>query len=353
MVKNIQVLRAFAALAVVWRHMTLWFETDPGFGLMHSGRAGVDVFFVISGFIMFHTTQDKSRSTLDFWKDRLIRIVPLYWIITLATIGLFVLGLPSDEVKALNAGDIIAAFGFLPNVRADGDWNPIVNAGWTLTYEMFFYGLFGLTFFLKSQARALALLTVFFVAIWLIGARVNFPFPLFRWSQPITLEFAAGGLLALLYRMPMNWPEARARWIAALLIIAGVIGILVNGWIFGDATAEPTPLRTLVYGPFAAMIVAGALLFEKSGVVWNSRTLLLLGAASYSIYLLHSLTLQYAALAWRELFGASVIAMPFVAAAGMVTAALVGVAVYLTFERPAHLWLKTRLGRRRAMTATA
>ena len=50
MVKNIQVLRAFAALAVVWRHMTLWFETDPGFGLMHSGRAGVDIFFVISGF---------------------------------------------------------------------------------------------------------------------------------------------------------------------------------------------------------------------------------------------------------------------------------------------------------------
>ena len=138
-----------------------------------------------------------------------------------------------------------------------------------------------------------------------------------------------------------------------LLIIAGTIGVLVNGWIFGDATAEPTALRTLVYGPFAAMIVAGALLFEKSGVVWNSRTLLLLGAASYSIYLVHSLMLQYAALAWRELFGAAPIAMPFVAAAGMAIAALVGVALYFVLERPIHRGLKMRLARRSAIADAA
>ena len=76
-VSNIQILRAFAALAVTWRHMLMWFETDPGYGLLHVGRAGVDVFFVISGFIMFHTTQNNARTTAQFWTDRIIRITPL------------------------------------------------------------------------------------------------------------------------------------------------------------------------------------------------------------------------------------------------------------------------------------
>jgi exopolysaccharide production protein ExoZ len=353
MVSNIQVLRAFAALAVVWRHMTMWFEPDLGYGLVHAGRAGVDVFFVISGFIMFHTTQDHSRSTLEFWKDRVIRIVPLYWLMIALTVGLFLLRLPADEVKAFDAGDLAANLFFIPNIRADGDWNPIVNAGWTLTYEMYFYAVFGLTFLIRSQAKALALIIAFFVGIWFVSMATDIGFVFFRWAQPISLEFAAGGCLALLFRARIAPSKTLAIASGILLIAGGIVAILINGWIFGDATAEPTPLRALLYGPPAVAIVAAGLLMEKAGVVWNSRTLLFLGAASYSIYLVHSVTLQYTSLIWRDWFGASPVAMPAFALAGMIAAVLVGSAVYIAIERPMHRWLKARMSRRRPVLPAA
>ena len=193
-VSNIQVLRAFAALAVAWRDMLMWFGSDPGWGLLHVGRAGVDVFFVISGFIMFHTTQDGGRTTAQFWTDRVVRIAPLYWLMTLLIVGLYLAGLPAGDVRQLDGNDVPLALAFIPNYRGDEDWNPILATGWTLIYEMYFYFLFGLTFFLRSQVKALTLLTVFFVAFFAVSQLVNLPFTLSRWAQPITLEFAAGGL---------------------------------------------------------------------------------------------------------------------------------------------------------------
>jgi exopolysaccharide production protein ExoZ len=353
MVSNIQVLRAFAALAVTWRHLLMWFETDPGYGLLHVGRAGVDIFFVISGFIMFHTTQSNDRTTVRFWTDRVIRIAPLYWLMTLFIVALYLLGLPSGDAKQIDPNDVALGLAFIPNLRADGDWNPILATGWTLIFEMYFYALFGLTFFLRSQVKALALLTAFFIGYCLLGALVPLPFTLFRWSQPITLEFAAGGLLALLYRRPLNLPPVSAKAAGYGLIAVGVIAFFIIAYIFTDQTAEPTAIRTLVNGPPAVMVVAGALLLEKSGVVWNSRSLLLLGAASYSIYLAHLPVLQYASILWRDLSPAAPQMLPLFYAATYVLATLVGLALYFAFEKPVTAWLKARVRRRMPRAAVA
>jgi exopolysaccharide production protein ExoZ len=352
-VANIQILRAFAALAVAWRHMLMWFGTDPGWGLLHVGRAGVDVFFVISGFIMFHTTQAGARTTTQFWTDRVVRIAPLYWLMTLLIAGLYLAGLPAGDVQALDGNDVPLALAFVPNYRGDADWNPILATGWTLIFEMYFYFLFGLTFFLRSQARALVLLTVFFIAFYAISQLVSLPFTPFRWSQPITLEFAAGGLLALLYRRPFVLPRLTAKAAGWGLIVAGVIAFFVVAYIFTDGTAEPTALRTLVNGPPAVMVVAGALLLEKSGVVWNSPTLLLLGAASYSIYLGHLPVLQYASLLWADLSPAMPGLMPVFYAATYVAAVLLGLALYFSVEKPVHKFLKARLRRGAVRPAVA
>jgi exopolysaccharide production protein ExoZ len=352
MVSNIQVLRAFAALAVTWRHMLMWFATDPGFGLLHVGRAGVDVFFVISGFIMFHTTQNNDRTTAQFWTDRIIRIAPLYWLMTLFIVALYLFGLPSGDVTHIDPNDVPLGLLFIPNLRGDEDWNPIIATGWTLIFEMYFYALFGLTFFLRSQMKALALLTAFFIAYYLLSLLVPLPYTLYRWSQPITLEFAAGGLLALLYRAPLALPRLSAKATGYGLIAAGVIAFFVVAYIFTDQTAEPTGLRTLVNGPPAVMVIAGALMLEKSGVVWNSRTLLLLGAASYSIYLVHLPVLQYASILWQNLSPLPLM-LPVFYAATYVVATLGGLALYFIFEKPVTAWLKARVRRRPARAVLA
>ena len=348
MVQNIQVLRCFAALAVVVRHLLMWFGTDPGFGLLYVGRAGVDVFFVISGFIMFHTTQNQDRTTAQFWTDRVIRVAPLYWFMTLLIVALFVMGLPAGDMTRLDGNDVPLALAFIPNLRGDGDWNPILAPGWTLIFEMYFYALFGLTFFLRSQVKQLIVLTVFFIAVWLFSTKIWVNFTIYRWFQPITLEFAAGGLLAILLRRPLLLPAAKARICGYALLVIGVIGCFAAAWAKGADTAEPTAIRALLYGPPSVMIVAGALMLEKSGVVWRSRTLLLLGAASYSIYLGHMLVIQYASIVWRDLGPTIPWLMPVFYAASYVASVLFGVVLYFAFEKPVHALLKGVQRRRMA-----
>lgn len=120
MVRNIQVLRCVAALVVVWHHLQtqLHLQMDmPPLGF--HGRAGVDIFFVISGFIMFHTTWDARRRVTRFWIDRVIRIAPLYWLATLAVTGLVLVGFHPAGVMKISLEDVIADMLFLPDIREE------------------------------------------------------------------------------------------------------------------------------------------------------------------------------------------------------------------------------------------
>ncbi len=354
MVNNIQILRAFAALIVVWRHLQNWFVVDPGFGLRQVGLAGVDIFFVISGFIMFHTTRNNDRTPVQFWGDRVIRIAPTYWLLTFFIVGLYLAGLPAVDIQRLEFNDGPLSLLFIPNVRGDEYPVPILPVGWTLIFEMYFYGLFGLTFFLRTQAKALALLTAFFVAFFLLSVFVALPFTFSYLAQPITLEFAAGGLLALLYRRTGFLSAQTGRIAGYGLVLIGAIALLVGAANFGEGVSEATLLRTLVFGPPAVMIVAGALTLERSGVIWRSRIFLLLGAASYSIYLVHAPVLQYAALLWEALSPASPqVLLPAFLAASSVVAILAGVALHFAFEKPVTAFLKSRLKHRSARPVAA
>src|SRR5579864_6491554 len=100
------------------------------------GAAGVDLFFVVSGFIMFYTTAEGGFSTADFLWRRVVRVVPLYWIILLSY-GALILVVPHrDPVGGLNYA---AAFAFLPTFNPAHMIYPPVDQGWTLAYEAFFY----------------------------------------------------------------------------------------------------------------------------------------------------------------------------------------------------------------------
>jgi exopolysaccharide production protein ExoZ len=117
------------------------------------GASGVDIFFVISGFVMAHTTRD-STDAVTFFRKRIARIVPLYWIALLWTARH---ALPSPDA------DLLKDFFFVPHWSTEfpNSVNPILRQGFTLNYEMFFYALFALAM-IFGRKRVVVLLCALF-----------------------------------------------------------------------------------------------------------------------------------------------------------------------------------------------
>ncbi len=154
-IASIQILRALAALMVVFSHVQAdSFDTANRAGQHFAGfhmlplNAGVDLFFVISGFIMVYASRrlfGTPRAGAQFMARRIARIVPLYWLAT--SLALILLGYEAARGKGAFPGvwEILASFGFIPFARPqDGLVQPVTGVGWTLNYEMFFYAVFAL-----------------------------------------------------------------------------------------------------------------------------------------------------------------------------------------------------------------
>lgn len=266
--RSIQVLRAVAALAVVFFHIS------PSSWTL--GAAGVDLFFVISGFIM--GTVGLGDSPGRFMAKRVIRIVPLYWAVTLAMCaasqvpGLF-------STFTFDLPRLVASLFFIPSEDPQGEIWPLVVVGWTLNYEMFFYFLFALGLWLRRPIIAPALIICAMVAAGLIFRPMQ-TIPHFYANQ-LLLEFAFGLLLsrALFFKNAA---------LGSALALAGLGGLLSWG------LASDTPdLRILYWGLPALAIVAGFVAIERAGAFPGQalRPLEKLGDASYSLYLTHGIVL--------------------------------------------------------------
>jgi exopolysaccharide production protein ExoZ len=275
MIKPIQYLRALAALSVVWYHANLEYGGTPFNG------AGVDVFFVISGFIMVYTTKS---SAWEFAKNRLIRVVPLYWLATVLLLALCALGLfHTIQVTPMR---IIKSFLFIP--YAGG---PVLNPGWTLSYEMAFYAIFAFSLLVK---RSLPVMLAIMAACSI--------------GDQLFVEFIAGALIAALM------PHVR-------------IGLIVSSMmlIFGLYVLTVWP------GVGAALIVSGAL--NERLLKVHSSVGLMLGNASYSIYLLHAfpLAVMHKLKVPHEIFTVTLI----------VASSVLGVLSFQYAEKPMSKWLKS------------
>jgi peptidoglycan/LPS O-acetylase OafA/YrhL len=351
MVANIQVLRNFAALAVVWHHLQQQLNLYLGAGYdTWFGIAGVDVFFVISGFIMFHTNPTLRHSPVGFWIDRIIRIAPLYWIATLIVVAMVLVGLNPQGAKSIDSGDVLTSLGFFPDVRADGYPSPILTVGWTLIYEMFFYLTFGLSFFLRSRLTALLVLSVFFAALSLLSEfGQNLPYAITYYMQPITLEFVAGGALAIAYTHVKTLPRRTAQVLGYGLIFVGVWGVFIAADRVGELVNSKFDLRVLTMGVASVAIVAGALALDRGGISPRNPKLMLMGAASYAVYLFHPVIVQFATKALAmvvPLHGED--GLILLAGAGFGSATILGVMIHLWVELPMQRYLKGVTSRLRA-----
>lgn len=281
----IQWLRALAAFAVVAWHAEGRWSGFTGAGApvyTLTGQAGVDLFFVISGFVMWMTTADRPIGAMEFIKRRLTRIVPIYWFYT----SLLVLGAVFAPAAFPNVdipfAYVLKSYLFVPAVRPGTDfvW-PVLGQGWTLNYEMFFYIVFAAAIaFTASLSRRLWTITLTLSALVAFGAILQPQGPIALTSTgPLLLEFLAGVWIAHAWnagRIALPVPTALA------LAVSAIAAILASGfWQWQEVW------RTLLWGAPAAVLLVSALALNHH--VPDRPTLVSrMGDASYSIYLSHS-----------------------------------------------------------------
>jgi peptidoglycan/LPS O-acetylase OafA/YrhL len=293
------------------------------------GGFGVDIFFIVSGFVIALVGRDEKP--LSFVLRRIFRIVPLYWIGTLA-IFLIAARFPHilNSTRA-NVPELLKSLFFVPFVKESGIMQPILFLGWTLNYEVFFYAVFAISLLL-SDKRSVLLCSILIGLCALAGTFYNFHFaPLEFWTRPVTLEFVAGMWLFVWLnsgRMPRLPPLLAIAGVFVLLLIMTMLSV----WNVGE-------LHLLLFGSCAFGIVALLLSLEGKNAVpmWVS----MIGDASYSLYLLHPYIVippQKLAFYQHAPEGGKIL----IALVAIVAAILVALASYRFIEKPSNLWLRRK-----------
>lgn len=335
---HVQVLRAFAALAIACLHA----QADAAdlaarAGLAYASlrhlpwEAGVDVFFVISGFIMVYASRGafgREGARRSFLARRIGRVVPLYWAVTSLFLAVALVSPHLLNGAILEPWPVLASYLFIPFERPNGLVQPLYSLGWTLNYEMFFYALFALVI-VWPMRRAVGVLIAVLCGLVAAGALLApLPQPWAFWTDSILLEFAAGMALGTARADGFRLP-ARARVALAVAAVAAL------AFIVPDLTGTGLP-RALLYGvPAAALVAASAL--GRAGHAGETRLTRLgetLGDASYALYLVHPFVMRAAKeIVWR--LGLVPVIGPWgYVALVLACACVVSILVYAWFERP-------------------
>ena len=335
MLNNIQVLRGIAALLVVWVHTQLLITAKfVPLTVRHAGFGGVDLFFVISGFIIVCSTA-KGTSSLTFAQRRFFRVAPLYYAFT-ALVVLNCIFLP-DVFKStqVNFETVAKSLLFIPFEKSPNHVYPMYPLGWTLNYEMFFYFLFTLALLFGDARKRAIGLTAALVVLTLIGRFIEKPSDAgviaYFYTRPIILEFAFGMTIAAV----QEHLPTKIRIPYYLLLVAGLMIFLFSGLVVPnkELIVVPDTNSVIRFGVPSAMIVTGAVGLERCHHRIGNSILRLLGDASYSIYLSHFLVVAVLGLALSRLtqseFGTLLGGLVI-----MVIAEFVGVATYRWMERP-------------------
>ncbi len=304
--QSVQALRGIAAFLVLIFHghalqLASGQSRSGALGMFwEQGYAGVDLFFVISGFIMVYVTQTvvpSATSAGQFLYARMARIYPLWWVFA-SLMGVYFwvsYGQPAapdrvsgDEVSAY----LIKSFLLLPQQQM-----PVLGLGWTLIHEMLFYVIFALGLLVSRRLLPvwLGIWAILIVLVSFGDAPSNHVKNMSELlTSPLNLEFILGAIAALTY-LRLKTPKG------SLFLAVGVIGFTAALLI--GVTETPGLFvwkRVLVYGVPGAILLLGAVLMEREGRLsvpgWLSR----IGDWSYSLYLVHMLVLLALRRFWKS-----------------------------------------------------
>ncbi len=326
---TVQALRGVAALLVVAYHaVNAWSQhaLDSTTGAVWpNGSGGVDIFFVISGLVMV-LSADRLAGRPDacrtFVRQRIVRIVPLYWVMTTAKIAA-VLAVPSLVLRTrLDLPYVVGSYLFLPVYDNAGDFFPVLPVGWTLTYEMLFYVLVSLALLLQWPILAIAgpALGAFVLAGIALGSD--------GFANTIVAEFVFGVFIGIAIRRGVRLPPG-----VALILMGGGLAVLITGPVVSGV------LRPLTWGVPAWCIVAGAVALEDQLAPKLPRWLLDTGDASYSIYLMHLFVIPVVYLDVARLVP-DTLWLPAMVVGSLLASAAVGRLCYIWIEKPFLHWLR-------------
>lgn len=342
MIYNLQLLRAVAALIVIFVHFdTIAARTHLPLPIGFGG-GGVDLFFVVSGFVMIHTTDRRHVTPHGFFINRLVRVAPLYWLLTIllfvsATIvpGLF--NRPPETIA-----NLLKSLSFIP-YYSDGAYCPIIFVGWTLNIEMAFYVIFALALFNPSRAARIGMVCAVLAVAAAIGVTKPTGVAGF-YANPMVVEFAMGMLLAASPR----WTVGIRPAVAAVVVILGAFLLVFGEAYFPDIRADIR--RPLILGSGAWLIVWGAIALERAGITARQRFVQLLGGASYAMYLTHVIPIRLVGKMLGPMGPVGGIGVVAVTVALVIAVALV---THICVERPLSRLLRRDVGQPRPVTEVA
>jgi peptidoglycan/LPS O-acetylase OafA/YrhL len=284
MIRSLQGCRAAAALLVVLLHTSegifappKYFDSRPFGHFFAFGTAGVDFFFVLSGFIIAHIHAGdvgQPKRVVAYLRKRLTRIYPTYWAALLPLIPVYFLIPEFGTGRERDPLNIVCSILLVPQAAG----SPILGVAWSLCYEVFFYGLFALLILSRRWGAVAFIAWLSLLAAGVCGRLGSFPWTFL--GSLYHLQFLSGVLLALtVKRVTIPAPRTVAACGVAVFLATGMIEVYVR---------ELTMLEHVIgFTTGSVLILGGVIQAERSGLLSAPRFLVFLGDASYSIYLVH------------------------------------------------------------------
>ncbi|HLX67095.1 MAG TPA: acyltransferase [Puia sp.] len=353
---SIQMLRAVAALLVVYTHSISqmgifalgWQQRTPA--RISLGTFGVDLFFVISGFIIYLSAGQLSGrwDSLSFLWHRFRRINPAYYAAVALTVITWIPSFVRHQRPPITGWQILSWSILLPLPGLGhgfaADPPRALSQAWSLSFEWLFYLLFfGLIFFRTRRKALILCLSLGGLALlgWLLQDEIKGV--LLFYTDPLLLEFGMGIILGVVWK---RWTPRKPTALCLLLpgLLVGV-ALMLTGYVDYQAVLLPSAsiryLHALLWGGAATFVVAGCVFLEKNGtrsLLFHNPLILLLGNASYSIYLFHMIVFGWIAAIYLHFgfFLNADAAIPLHAAIAVAASLL----FYKWVEKPLLIWLR-------------
>lgn len=318
---SIQFLRGIAAVMVVMSHIkTKGYQFDvDSLRWFDIGFSGVDLFFIISGFIMCYVTNNKPISFTNFFGNRIKRIIPLYWVLTLISLFIY-LTYPHLVNSSGGKTSIISSFTLIPN----GD-KLLIQNGWTLSYEFLYYIIFSL-FIMLTENRLLrycGICTLILILV-IIGFYTEPIIPFFKFiTHNLLLEFSFGILSFLIINnLKIN------KGLSILLIVLGLLALIINNNFITNMDPRSIYLGVPMFLIFTGVVGLECYFLKTKAFLLNAFEFL--GNVSFSLYLSHPFVLVLAA----RLLNSMNVKNPYVFTSLMIIISIVcGSIVYQFVER--------------------
>lgn len=326
--KTLQILRAVAATSVVYFHI----GAIPVFGSF-----GVDIFFVISGFVMALVISNGQTPT-TFAINRITRIIPLYWILT--TCVLILAAIKPDLLNSTTANltNYIKSILFIPYFKENGALHPMLAVGWTLNYEMFFYFCIWISIILARNFYISITFALLATSYLLLGNHSANSVLQSFFGNTIVFEFLLGIFAFKIYQKK-SMPKLNS---LTLIIIAALSFSFMAYLEFSGYDLA----RFIAFGlPSVTLLLSVIALEETDFIKKNSlaNVLAIIGDASYATYLSHFYIVEGIRKIGFQKFNIINPYTPLGVVVILITSSLTGYILYVVLDKPLSKFFKKEL----------